>query len=287
MTTVRWMEPRIQYQLSGIPFHNWTLLDGRLWAEFHRVDTGYLLRYPGMVDFEISSDACEVTCLPAPGLPESTAKHLYVNQVLPMVLSKRGKLVFHASAVSINDSAVAFVGVSGRGKSTLAASFASNGFRFLADDALVLEPNHDGYLVHPGDPSLRLWEDSEIALTGSAATRAPAVHYTSKVNLLAGENLVFCPDPLPLRRVYFLGNGGAECLELTGLPPVEAVVEWLQHSVILDIQDRSRLASHFEQVTALARLPVHYRLDFPRQFSNLSQIRDAIIQELAEKCKAG
>ena len=43
----------------------------------------------------------EVTCLPAPDVSEATTQHLYLNRVLPLVLSKLGKLVFHASAVEV------------------------------------------------------------------------------------------------------------------------------------------------------------------------------------------
>jgi hypothetical protein len=47
---------------------------------------------------------------------------------------------------------VVFAAESGRGKSTLAASFAVNGFRFLTDDGLVLEPAGEGYAVLPSHP---------------------------------------------------------------------------------------------------------------------------------------
>jgi ATP-dependent phosphoenolpyruvate carboxykinase len=52
------------------------------------------------------------------------AQHLCLKQVLPLVLSKQGQRVFHASAVEVEveDGAVVFAAESGRGKSTLAAS---------------------------------------------------------------------------------------------------------------------------------------------------------------------
>ena len=142
-------------------FHTWAFPDGTPWTEFYRENGGYLLRFPDLADFRVSADGLEVTGFPVPGVSESTSQHLYLNQVLPLVLSKLGKLVFHASAVEVPGGAVAFAAESGRGKSTLAASFAVNGFRFLTDDGLVLEPVADGYQVQPSHPSIRLWEDSE------------------------------------------------------------------------------------------------------------------------------
>ena len=146
-----------QMQLPHTPFHQWIFPDDTPWLEFFRTETGYLLRFPELADFRVSMDGLKVTCSPAPDVSEETTRHLYLNQVLPLALSKLGKLVFHASAVEVGDSAVAFVGESGRGKSTLAASFALNGFRFLTDDGMVVEANDDSYLSFPSHPSIRLW----------------------------------------------------------------------------------------------------------------------------------
>ena len=174
-----------------------------------------------------------------PGVSEATSQHLYLNQVLPLVLSKLGKLVFHASAVEVPGGAVAFAAESGRGKSTLAASFAVNGFRFLTDDGLVLEPAADGYQVQPSHPSIRLWEDSEEALIAPGVETAPAVSFTSKSRFLAGEAIPFCDQPRPLRRMYFLGDGSAETIQIHRLSPAEALVEWVKHSFLLDVEEQA------------------------------------------------
>jgi hypothetical protein len=268
---------RLQPPVGHPPFHTWTYPDGTLWAEFHRADGGYLLRFPRLADFQVTADARAVTCIPAPEVPEGTAQHLYLNQVLPLVLSKLGKLVFHASAVEVDAGAVAFVGESGRGKSTLAASFAVSGCPFLTDDGLVVEPSVTGFAALPSHPSIRLWEDSEAALLPPAARRAPPVHYTAKARFLADDELAFCAVPRPLRRVYFLGEGSAEQIELQRLSPAETVVEWVKHSFLLDIEEQPRLASHFDQVVALANQPIHYRLDYPRHFDQLAAVRQAIL----------
>jgi hypothetical protein len=104
------------------------------------------------------------------------------------------------------------------------------------------------------------------------------VHYTSKARFLAGEDLVFCTQPRPLGRVYFLGDGRAATLELQRLTPAEAVIEWVKHSFLLDIEEKPRLASHFDQVAKLANQPIHYRLDYPRRFEDLARVREAIVE---------
>src|SRR5262249_32769832 len=119
-------------------------------------------------DFRVSATGRSIRCWPAPGVSEATIRHLYLNQILPLALSRQGKLVFHASAVEIDDSGVAFLGASGKGKSTLAASFATSGYGFLTADALVIETSKDEKWIdpthHPYGASIRLWDDSHNAL---------------------------------------------------------------------------------------------------------------------------
>lgn len=244
---------------------------------------GYLLRFPDLGDFLVSGDGLRVNCFPAPEVPEATTRHLYLNQVLPLALSKTGKLVFHASAVELGKDAIVFAAESGRGKSTLAASFAVSGYRFLTDDGLVVEPTADGHQVLPSHPSIRLWKDSEEALIAPEVQIAPALSYTSKSRFLAGEPIRFCDRPRPLRRVYFLGDGSAETIGFQRLRGAEAVMGWVKHSFLLDIEERPRLASHFDQVGTLANHPIHYRLDYPRRFEDLARVRQAILEHALEE----
>ena len=260
------------------PFHTWTFPDGTLWTAFYRTNDSYLLRFPDLADFQVSADALHVTGFPAPGVSDATVQHLYLNQVLPLVLSKQGKLVLHASAVEVAGGAIAFAAESGRGKSTLAASFAVSGFRFLTDDGLVVEPIADGHRILPSHPSIRLWEDSEAALIAPGVRTAPALSFTAKSRFLAGDEIRFCDQPQPLRRVYFLGNGKVATLEFQRLSTAEALVEWVKHSFLLDVEEKPRLASHFDQVAKLANQPIHYRLDYPRRFEDLAWVRAAIVE---------
>ncbi|MDG4560878.1 MAG: hypothetical protein P9E88_06255 [Candidatus Competibacter sp.] len=278
MVTVQLLPARFQTPISHSPFHAWTFPDGTLWTAFYRTNDGYLLRFPDLADFQVSVDALHVTGFPAPEVSDATVQHLYLNQVLPLVLSKQGKLVFHASAVEVAGGALAFAAESGRGKSTLAASFAVSGFQFLTDDGLVVEPTADGHRILPSHPSIRLWEDSEAALIAPGVRTAPALSFTAKSRFLAGDEIRFCDQPRPLRRVYFLGNGEVATLEFQRLSAAEALVEWVKHSFLLDVEEKPRLASHFDQVAKLANQPIHYRLDYPRRFEDLAWVRAAIVE---------
>ena len=273
------LEPeRAQEPLPTPMFHEWIFPDGTPWTRFHRDGANYLLRFVDLADFRVSADGRSVRGWPVPEVDEETARFLFTNQVLPLALSRQGHLVFHASAVEIGDGAVAFMGASGLGKSTLAASFATHGLRFLTDDGLVVRSDAGHWLAVPSQPSLRLWDDSREALVGADAATAPPLQHTSKSRFLAGERIAFCDRPRPLRRVYFLGDGECDGVMFERLKPGDALIELLRHSFLLDIEERQMLAAHFEELTNLVAAPIYYRLDFPRYFERLPEVRLAIVQ---------
>jgi hypothetical protein len=258
------------------PFHAWRYPDGRLWAGFYRTGTGYVLRFPGLADFAVSHDGSTISSDPAPGVSPQTIEHLYLNQVLPLALSRQSKLVLHASAVEVDDEAVAFLGLSGRGKSTLAASFATAGYRFLTDDGLHVEALDGAYLVQPSHPSIRLWDDSRAALMPTATAAAPPIDYTPKARLLAGGEVAFCSQARRLRRVYFLGDGQTETVVFDPVTGRDAMIELVRHSFILDCDEPDMLTRHFGQLSAMAALPLFFRLDYPRHYPALPAVRDAV-----------
>lgn len=269
---------RVQSPASGKLFHEWAFPNGTLWTQFYRTAEGYLLRFPGLADFEVSFDAWRVICFPAPDVTDATPTHLYLNQVLPLMLGKQGKLVFHASAVEVGGRAVGFMAESGRGKSTLAASFSVNEHRFLTDDGLVVEEMEGGYFALPSHPSIRLWADSEEALVPRGSTPEPPVHFTSKSRFMAGDEIAFCNQPRRLDRVYFLGDDCADVIKFERLGATEALVELVKHSFLLDIEDKALLAFHFDSIAKLAQAPIYYRFDYPRRYDILSHVRQAVVE---------
>lgn len=280
------LEVRDQQVVHETPAREWIQPDGLVWLQFYRARQGYLLRFPDLADFEINGKELAVTCHPMAGVSGDTTRHLFLNQVVPLVLSKRGKLVFHASAVAVDGAAAAFVADAGAGKSTLAASFAGNGFKFMCDDGLVLQEMEGGFQVMPSHPSIRLWSDSHEAVVGKRAATAPPVQDKRKVRVRAGEGIVFCDQPRPLRRVYFLGDGNSPALTLQRLSATAAVAEWIKHAFLLDLEEKALLTSHFERLIVLASRVACYRLDYPRNFAALGAVRQAIVSHLCDAREA-
>jgi hypothetical protein len=268
---------RVQAPCADKPFHTWDLSDGTQWARFYRTPTGFMLRFPALADFEVSTDGLRVTCQPTPNLSEATAEHLFLNQVRPLALSAFGKLVFHASVVEAGGGAVAFLAASGRGKSTLAAGFAVNGRRFLADDGLVVKHDNGHYVALPGHPSLRLWSDGEERLLGGGVRTAAALDYTSKARLLAGPRLPHCNRSRPLLAAYFLADGSVEDITIKRFAGAEALIAWVKHSFLLDVHDKTLIAGHFHQIAALANTVPSNHLAYPRRYDELSRVCDSVL----------
>jgi hypothetical protein len=260
--------------------------DGKPWIVFYRQGSDYLVRFPGLADFAIAADGRDVRCRPEAGVAGDTLEHLYNNQVLPLALSQQGRLVLHGSAVEADGGALAFVGVSGRGKSTLAASFSRAGHRLLTDDRLEIETGGRDIRARPGQPSMRLWDDSREALIGANVPAAPPVQGSPKTRILAGGGLVFCTEPRPLRGVYFLGEGAVEDAAIRQLGAREALIELARNAFLLDAEARDLVTAHFERLSRMARVPIHHRLDYPRRFDALGSVRRAILDHVRSRREA-
>jgi hypothetical protein len=259
-------------------FHKWPSPDGAQWALFYRLGTDYLIRFVDFADFTISADAEQVFVCPVPGVPDDIVEHLYLNLVVPLALSHQNKLILHASAVEIDDFSVVFAAASGGGKSTLAASFATHGYRFLTDDGVQLgEEERAGYHVRPNHPSIRLWDDSKEQLISDGGGITSVKSSCSKSRFLAEDTALFCAEPRLLRHVYFLGKGDTNAVSIEEVSGREVIVNLLSHSFLLDVSSKPTLARNFRQIAQLAEQPIFYRLDYPRRYEVLPEVRERVI----------
>ena len=266
---------RAQTPVAGEPFHRYTFDDGTVWTKFYRADTGYLLRFPKLADFEVSDDGKSVSAYPTAGTDEATVEHLYINQVAPLALSRQGRPAFHASVVTVAGGAIAFLGKSGAGKSTLAASFALKDAAFLTDDALVIDESN-GICAMPSHASLRLWEDSVEALIPDDTPKAGEISYSSKARLLAGDGLRYTDAPLPLIAAYVLGTEEPGEITIKALTGAERHIAWVENSFLLDIKDKGLLAQHFEWTHRISGRVPTFSLDYVRDYGMLAAVRRAI-----------
>jgi hypothetical protein len=275
------MPARSQSALEATPFHHYVSDDGTVWTEFYRLGNDYLLRFPDLADFEVSENGTTVVAHPADGTDAATIEHLYINQLVPLAMSRQGRPAYHASVVTVPGGAVAFLGKTGAGKSTLAASFALDEAEFLTDDALLVEETSSGCRVLPSHASLRLWEDSVAALIHAENSQAEPISYSSKARLLAGDALAYCAEPQPLLAAYLLERQDAKNVAIRALTGLNRYMAWLGNSFLLDIEDQQLLAKHLDWTHRISGAVPTFVLDYPRDYGMLPDVQNAVRKHVA------
>jgi hypothetical protein len=288
-----------QFELlpAGVPltdrvewFHEWKILDDGAaddgaeqeapWLQLGRCRDDYVLRFPAYGEFIITKDANSIRCRPLPDTAEMTVRHLLLDQVLPLVLSRWERLVLHASAILTPSGAIAFVGNSGKGKSTLATSFALEGFPLLSDDYLVLRAGQEGWTAMPTYPGVRLWPSTAQALLPRSLPTMDVAPYNVK-RRVADAKVLPQTGPAPLRKVYLLAEE-ASGTSIERVPPGRSLISLVEFAYNLDITDSAFLRQQFEAVNEVTQEVPVYAIHFPREYSTLPAVREAILRHLHE-----
>lgn len=132
-----------------------------------KTETGWSLLYPGTAEVRFSPDRSSATIHSSPGKADLVPL-LLSSSVPSWWLNLCGEPVLHASAVAMGDVAIAFMGASGMGKSTLATVLCAQGARLITDDVLRLARDGDAFRCHYGPGELRL-RPAAAALAGQFA----------------------------------------------------------------------------------------------------------------------
>ena len=277
MITLEAQPARIQPPLETTPYDRWITPDGVVKAEFHRVPEGILLRHPDEADFLIDPERGIATGWPA---PETTADHfasLFNHGVVPLVGDYLGGLFLHGSAVAVGGRAIAFLGLSRAGKTTLAGAFAKAGHPFLTEDVIELVPSGGAYLLQPKASKLRLFLDSAAWLLERSF---PGLNGDDKQSLSGGDDLPFRDTACPLERIYLLGTDHTAALSITPLEGSAALTQLLPHSFVLDVEDKPRLRAHFCRIAELSEAVACHALDYPRKYDELPEVVAAILADI-------
>lgn len=139
----------------------------RLWAGSGRL----VIDFVGLAVVQIDDSDGLVTF--DRDLPADVEQHLLLDQVLPLVLARRGHLVLHGALISLAGRGVVLVGASGAGKSTLSAFAWTRGWSVGGDDGTVLSTTQPPR-GEPTYATVRL-TDEGAALLGFDQSGAPTV----------------------------------------------------------------------------------------------------------------
>ncbi len=245
------------------------------------------LRWSRLFEFLILPDGRRIACRELESAsPESFQTYL-IGQVLSFALVKRGIEPLHSTTVVIDGKAVAFLGDSGYGKSSLGAAFLHAGYPLLTDDLLVLKEEGNRFAAYPGPPRIKLFPNIARSLLGERVNGTPMNSETSKMVIPLDRNgKMYRQEPLPLRAIYVLTppprSSRIPRISIRSLSPRRAFVELLKGTFNTIVVEPARLERQFDLATRLAaRVPVR-SLSYPRDLRRISQVRESILRELAE-----
>ena len=213
--------------------------------------------------------------------------------VLACWLEWQGIPTLHASAVVVDDHAVAVLSTGGGGKSSSAVTLMQAGHPLLADDIVPVERSGEACIGRPGYPQMRMWpeqaehflghyEDLEIVYPGYSKRRVPV-----EENGLGS----FCAVSRPLARLYLperrkVVDWGVRT-EITPVPRREALMALIGHSFVPHLVEamglQSRRLGFFAEM--ISRVPVR-RVIYPSGLDHLPRVRRAILNDLSSSAMA-
>lgn len=208
---------------------------------------GYLIDEGSVGVFHIAADGERVRCATGSVAAWRWQRHL-IGRVLPFVSTLRGLEPWHASATVLSGTAIALVGASGAGKSTIAAQLLLAGGRLLADDVVALATTPAGALAHPGLGLMSLRRAAvarlERGALGALGARIGADANSIRLAVARHE------QPLPLGAVYVLRQADELRLEPEPEPDPRLL---LGSTFNLALQGPERLTRQLDVCAAIAR----------------------------------
>jgi hypothetical protein len=207
---------------------------------------GYLMDELEVGLFHVSSGGRVIRCA-ASRVPRWRWQRHLVGRALPLATTLRGLEPWHASAVAVNGQAIALVGGSGAGKSTIAAELILRGAQLVADDVLALGGGDGRVVAYPGLGLMSLRRPGVDRLAPSLLRRIgePIGGNEHSIRLAVARR----EEQLPLGAVYLLKRGSSPLTVLTRPDPAQLIGATFN----AQIRPRSGLVRQLEVCAQIAR----------------------------------
>jgi hypothetical protein len=206
-----------------------------------------------------------------------------LGQALSFALVKQRLEPLHATVVTVDDRAVAFLGNSGAGKSTLAACFLEAGHRLVTDDLLLLHEESGRLLAYPGPPRLKLFPEIAGRFFPQIADGV-AMNVDTEKLILGLDARLKETAPVALAAIYSLttpdDDSATEGVHVEEFSRREAFFELVKSTFNRHLVSAERLARQFDAATRLSDLVPIARLRYPRSLDRLAEARESIYNHL-------
>lgn len=257
----------------------WTTEDQEPWLAVGRRGGDWRLRFGDAVDFFVSDRGSVVRAAAPARFPDDSLRHLLVDQVLPLVLCARGRLILHGSAVRSPWGGILLIAPSGGGKSTLAVALAEHGWKLMSDDYVRIRLRAGSATAVAAYAGARLWPDVLEGIAASSSEMPRVSHYSAKRRLrrdaLRGRTALSSP----LRRIYLLGEAAGVSVRAVSLR--DALVALLSQTLRLDAAGGRDEERRLDLLGRLCETVAVRQLSFPRVLDGLPRVKDALERDLA------
>lgn len=210
------------------------------------------------------------------GIDETFLRALILGPALGILLHQRGKLVLHASAVNINDSAVAFMGHNGAGKSTTTFAFIDNGHPLISDDILSIDFRNGLPVVYPGLPRIKLWPES-LEISRKNMKSFP-IHPESRKRSCFVDD--FHNRDIYLKHIYVIENRANTFLE--ELEPQAALIELIRNSYCANIFQNSDQATNLREYAKIVKNVSIKQLNIKRSLEKIPEMVNLVERDVIE-----
>ena len=247
----------------------------------HLEDGSSYVVWDKLGEFWVSPNGSAIACRHF-GQTDAAFQVYLLNQAVSFALIKTGQEPLHATAVVIDGEAVAFMGRSGFGKSSLAACFLHAGYYVLTDDLLLTQRTSQDLLAYPGPPRIKLFPAMARRFLGRGVSAVPMNAWTQKM-VIPMTREQHCAEAVPLRAIYALVSprnvSRRQTIRAEALSASEAFVELTAASFNYVITDPQRLRRQFNEMTRVATAVPVRKLSYPRRICALEDVRDAILAD--------
>lgn len=241
------------------------------------------LRNPGLGTYRVNAEAARVEVYLEPLADPIMVALTLMGQVSVFLHQSRGLPTLHAGAIATRDGAVALLGRSGRGKSTLTASLARRGLPIVTDDNLPLQLRGKDVLAGPGLPIMKVLDDTARAAL-DVGDDSDCVRGGKKRIVTIHESSYFSV-PLPLRRVYLLNrydperSGRAEVV-ITSVPQTEAVAALLAQTAYIGLFRPNEVGRLLPVLARVVRQSPLRLLTYPNGFEYSEAVCDRVLEDI-------
>jgi hypothetical protein len=265
-----------------------TAADDRGAAPWHRVaslaDGSTYVSWDRVGEFIVSADGRRITCRRASGSSLESFQVYMLGQALSFALVKQGFEPLHATAVVVDGGAVAFLGESGFGKSSLAACFLEAGCRLLTDDLLVLQRSSAQVFAFPGPPRIKLFPQIARRFLGGDFSPVPMNGGTGKLILPISDRLR-CAVPVPITALFAVEAPRDACrrdhVSIEPLSPRGAFIQLVKSTFNRRLVTASRLQRQLQIMADVAGDVPVATLSYPRSVDRLADVRQAVFERVA------